>query len=122
MLFGESERRLYARCPGIITTHTHVKTIEINQQSFVVSELMAVPGLAKLILPVGRHAEMKITAYYKLVELEAPAIATQTVVARKNIGGVHISYWQTPRSKLRGSFAVRIVLMRASPLPTDGIN
>ena len=43
---------------------------------------MAVPGLAKLIPPVGRHA-VKITAYHKLVELEALAIATQTVVARK---------------------------------------
>ena len=93
MLFGESERRFYARCPGVITTHTHVETIEINKQSIVICEFMTMPSLAQLSLPVGRQAEMKITAYRKLVEIEAPAIATQTVVAGKNIGGVHISNW-----------------------------
>lgn len=93
MLFSESKCRLYARCPGIITTHTHVKPIEVDKQSFVVSEFMAVPSLAQLILPVGRHAEMKITTYRELVEIEAPTIAAKTVVAGKNIRRVHISNW-----------------------------
>ena len=93
MLFSESERWLYARCPRVITTHAHVETIEINKQSIVICEFMTMPSLAQLSLPVGRHAEMKITAYRKLVEIEAPAIATQTVVARKNIRRVHISNW-----------------------------